>query len=48
MRNEQEMVALILDLAKRDERIRLVTLEGSRTNKHISPDEFPDTMFLTS
>ena len=42
MRNEQEMMALILDLAKRDERIRLVTLEGSRTNKHISPDEFQD------
>ncbi|MFB4261932.1 aminoglycoside 6-adenylyltransferase [Shouchella clausii] len=42
MRSEQEMMALFLDFAKNDERIRLVTLEGSRTNKTITPDKFQD------
>ncbi|MEC0822952.1 aminoglycoside 6-adenylyltransferase, partial [Bacillus atrophaeus] len=31
MRSESEMMRLILDLGNRDKRIRLVTLEGSRT-----------------
>ncbi|WP_400163626.1 aminoglycoside 6-adenylyltransferase [Brevibacillus sp. TJ4] len=42
MRSEQEMMALIMDVATNDDRIRLVTLEGSRTNKHIPPDRFQD------
>ncbi|WP_152401864.1 aminoglycoside 6-adenylyltransferase [Paenibacillus cellulositrophicus] len=42
MRSEQEMMKLLLDYAKHDERIRLVTLEGSRTNTNIPPDAFQD------
>lgn len=42
MRSEQEMMALILDVARRDERIRLVTLEGSRTNVNIPRDRYQD------
>ncbi|QJD86254.1 aminoglycoside 6-adenylyltransferase [Cohnella herbarum] len=42
MRSEQEMMNLFIDFAMNDSRIRLVTLEGSRTNKNISPDEFQD------
>ena len=32
MRNEQQMLELILSTARQDERIRAVCLEGSRTN----------------
>lgn len=42
MRNEQEMMSMLLEFAENDERIRLVTLEGSRTNKNIPPDAFQD------
>lgn len=42
LRSEQEMMNILLDFALNDDRIRLVTLEGSRTNKHISPDSFQD------
>lgn len=42
MRTEQEMMELILDFAKGDDRIRLVTLEGSRANKNIPRDTFQD------
>lgn len=42
MRTEQEMMSLILDFAAREERIRLVTLEGSRTNANILPDKLQD------
>lgn len=42
MRNEQEMMSLILDFARNEERIRLVTLEGSRTNDRIPRDAFQD------
>ncbi|SEM64467.1 aminoglycoside 6-adenylyltransferase [Paenibacillus sp. OV219] len=42
MRSEQEMMKLLLDFAIHDDRIRLVTLEGSRTNKAIAPDTFQD------
>lgn len=41
MRTETEMMQLILEGAK-DERIRLVTLEGSRTNVNISRDIYQD------
>lgn len=42
MRTEQEMTDLILSIAEKDERIRIVTLEGSRTNINIPKDEFQD------
>lgn len=42
MRQEQEMMNLILTIAEEDDRIRLVTLEGSRTNINIPKDEYQD------
>src|SRR5690606_31404166 len=42
MRTEQQMMNMILDYAKHDARIKLVTLEGSRTNKNIPRDSFQD------
>lgn len=36
------MMELILGIAKNDERIRVVTLEGSRTNKNVPRDKFQD------
>lgn len=42
MRNEKEMLELILEFAKNDERIRAVTLEGSRTNPNVPKDPFQD------
>lgn len=42
MRTEQEMMNMLIDFARKDDRIRLVTLEGSRTNKNIPADPFQD------
>lgn len=42
MRNEREMMSMIIDFAMNDPRIRLATLEGSRTNRNIPPDKFQD------
>lgn len=42
MRDERFMMNMLLDFARQDDRIRIVTLEGSRTNKNISPDSFQD------
>ena len=42
MRSEREMIDLIIAFAQQDERIRIVTLEGSRTNVNIPKDEFQD------
>lgn len=42
MRSEQEMMNILVDFAMNEDRIRLVTLEGSRTNKNIPPDPFQD------
>ena len=42
MRTEQEMMYLILSFARKDERIRIVGMEGSRTNTNIPNDEFQD------
>ncbi|WML31311.1 aminoglycoside 6-adenylyltransferase [Neobacillus sp. OS1-32] len=42
MRSEQEMVDLILSLAKRDDRIRAVAMNGSRTNPNAPKDLFQD------
>ena len=42
MRTEKEMMHLILSFAQKDDRIRIVGMEGSRTNIHISKDSFQD------
>lgn len=42
VRSEQDMMAMLLDFAREHEQIRLVTLEGSRTNKRITPDRYQD------
>lgn len=42
LRTEQEMMSMLIDFAKKDDRIRLVTLEGSRTNRNIPADPFQD------
>ena len=42
MRTEQEMLELILDIAKFDERIRAVYMNGSRTNSKIQRDKYQD------
>ncbi|MGG3284266.1 aminoglycoside 6-adenylyltransferase [Paenibacillus solani] len=42
MRSEQEMIDLVLGYAVRDERVRAVTLEGSRTNPNVPKDIFQD------
>src|SRR5699024_4370382 len=42
MRTQKEMLALILKVAKEDERIRLVGLNGSRTNENAPVDIFQD------
>lgn len=42
MRSEKQIYDTVLNFAKADERIRMVTLEGSRTNINIRPDNFQD------
>jgi len=42
MRSEQEMLDLILDTARQDDRIRAVILSGSRTNPDALKDPFQD------
>ncbi|TFB22061.1 aminoglycoside 6-adenylyltransferase [Filobacillus milosensis] len=42
MRNEQEMFDLILNVAKEDERVRAVYMNGSRTNPNVPKDIFQD------
>ncbi len=42
MRSETEMFDLILSVAKKDERIRAVILNGSRANKNIPKDNLQD------
>ncbi|RCX18688.1 aminoglycoside 6-adenylyltransferase [Fontibacillus phaseoli] len=42
MRSEREMMDMLIDFAAGEDRIRLVTLEGSRTNEHIPRDAFQD------
>ena len=51
MRSEKQVYDIILTYAKADERVRMVTLEGSRTNTNIPPDDFQDydiTFFVQS
>ena len=40
MRTEQDMLNLILTIAKSDERIHAVIMNGSSTNPHASKDIF--------
>ena len=42
MRAEQEMMNLILNIAKADERIRAVYMNGSRANPNVKKDDFRD------
>jgi aminoglycoside 6-adenylyltransferase len=42
MRSEQEMMDMILQFARNDERVRVVTMEGSRMNKNAPRDKFQD------
>ncbi|WP_445487390.1 aminoglycoside 6-adenylyltransferase [Niallia sp. 03133] len=42
MRSEQEMVQLLIEMAKRDERIRMVCMNGSRANLNAPKDPFQD------
>jgi aminoglycoside 6-adenylyltransferase len=42
MRNEQEMMDLIITFAKKDDCVRVVTMEGSRLNKNAPRDRFQD------
>lgn len=50
MRTEKQIYETVLNYAEADERIRMVTLEGSRANINIKPDIFQDfdiTFFVT-
>ncbi len=50
MRSEKQIFDTILNFSDADDRIRMVTLEGSRTNINIAPDDFQDfdiTFFVT-
>ena len=42
MRTEKEMFELILGVAKRDERVRAVYMNGSRANPNVKKDLFQD------
>ncbi|MBQ3411449.1 MAG: aminoglycoside 6-adenylyltransferase [Oscillospiraceae bacterium] len=42
MRTEEEMFGLFHRIAAEDDRIRVMTLEGSRVNSHIKPDIWQD------
>ena len=42
MRSEEQILALLLSVAKKDERIRAVILNGSRTNQKVPKDKFRD------
>ncbi|MCR2821929.1 aminoglycoside 6-adenylyltransferase [Lederbergia panacisoli] len=42
MRTEQTMIALILSIAEKDERIRAVMMNGSRVNSNVKKDRYQD------
>ena len=42
MRSESEMLDLILSIARRDERVRAVIMNGSRVNPNVPKDFFQD------
>ena len=42
MRSEREMFGIILDVARRDARVRAVYMNGSRTNPNVQKDQYQD------
>src|SRR5215216_7541663 len=42
MRNEQEMIDLLLDFARKEEDVRAVLMNGSRVNANVKRDIFQD------
>lgn len=42
MRTEKEMLDLILSVAKADEHVRAVYMNGSRTNPNVAKDIYQD------
>jgi aminoglycoside 6-adenylyltransferase len=42
LRSKDEIMRIVMNFARKDCRIRAVTMEGSRTNRNISPDSFQD------
>ena len=42
MRNEEQMYALFMEIARADDRIRAVYMNGSRTNPNVPKDIFQD------
>jgi aminoglycoside 6-adenylyltransferase len=42
MRSSEEIKRLIIDVAKKDDRVRAILLNGSRANDKISPDKYQD------
>ena len=42
MRNEQEMMNLIIGIAEKNERIRAVYMNGSRANPNVEKDIYQD------
>lgn len=42
MRDEEQMMNMIITFAEQDERVRAVILNGSRANPNIEPDQFQD------
>jgi len=42
MRTEPEVLDLIIGIAKADERIRAVQMQGARTNPNVPSDSFQD------
>ncbi|CAM3657502.1 Aminoglycoside 6-adenylyltransferase [Marinicrinis lubricantis] len=42
MKEDRNLMNHILDFAVKDDRVRLVTLEGSRTNRNVPADPFQD------
>jgi len=47
MRTENEIYALILDIARNDDRIKAVYMNGSRTSENAPKDMFQDYMILS-
>lgn len=45
MRTENEILSLVSEFAYQQSNIKIITLEGSRTNKNIKKDKFQDYDF---
>src|SRR5690606_585470 len=42
MRTEKEMFDLILGFARKDDRVRIVAMNGSRANPNVQPNKYQD------